>query len=98
MLFTKKTTATVLAGFSRTLADLQEVEREHTAEAETRRIEAEQAQAAHQTALSEAAAARTVAGRIEALLATSGLAADDEGIGLAVDDGIGGAAPLRAVA
>lgn len=88
-MFTKKTTATVLAGFNRTLADLQTVEREHTAEAEHKRIEAEQAQAAHQAALSEAAAARTVAGRIEALLATSGLA-DGEGIGAPE--------PLRAVA
>ena len=89
-MFAKKTTASILAGFNRTLNDLRAVEQEHAAEAENKRIEAEQAQAAHQAALTAAAAARTVAGRIEALLATSGLAADD--------DGIGGAAPLRSVA
>ena len=86
MLFQKKTTATVLANFQRTLDDLCEVEQDHLDEAEQHRIAIEQAQTAHEAATKEAAAARIVAGCIQALLQTSDL-----------DEGIGGAAPLRAV-
>jgi hypothetical protein len=80
--FGKKTTATVLASFNQTLADLQQVEQEHAIEAEAKRVEADQALAASLAAAEEAKAARTVAGRIQALLNTEGIA-----------DGIGGAAP-----
>jgi hypothetical protein len=67
---TKKTTASVMAGFHQMLADLREVEQEHQQEAEQHRVEAEQIAAKHEAAKSEAAAARTVAGRLESLLST----------------------------
>lgn len=70
-MFTKKTTASVLATFQRTLDELRGVEQAHTAEAEQHRIQAEHSAAAHQAATDEAAAARTVAGKIEALLQTT---------------------------
>lgn len=70
-MFAKKTTATVLASFQRTLEELRGVEQSHTAEAEQHRVQVQQSQAAHDAATAEASAARTVAARIEALLNTT---------------------------
>jgi hypothetical protein len=82
---TKKTTASVMASFQQTLNDLEQVHREHSEEAEQHRIAAEESAAAHAAALNEANNARSVAGRIKALLGT------DEGIGLALNASVGGA-------
>ena len=67
-LFGKKTTASVMASFNKTLSDLREVEASHKKEAEDREIEIAQKQAERAAALSEAQSASAVASRLEALI------------------------------
>lgn len=98
-MFFKKTTASVLAGFHRVLADLREVEQNHSIEAEGHRLAAEASKIAHEAATIEAAAARSVAGRIEALLGGDEfkpvldniVKADGYSVDAVLNEGIGGA-------
>lgn len=64
----KKTTATVMSQFSKTLDDLRAVKATHDKAAEEAAIEAQQAQAAHAAARDEAAAASAAAERLESLI------------------------------
>lgn len=72
----KKTTSSVMAQFNKTLADLRAVEKEHKKKAEEAAIEALQAQTALCAAKDEAAAAASVAKRLESLIGTSIAEAD----------------------
>lgn len=67
----KKTTASVMSQFNKTLSDLRAVELEHKKKAEEAAVEALQAQAALSAAKDEAAAAASVAKRLESLIGSA---------------------------
>ena len=64
----RKTVASVLAAFSRTLDDLKAVERMNEAEASRQAQIVLEANAAHEAAIKEAALAREVAGKLTNLV------------------------------
>lgn len=64
----RKTVSGVIAAFSQTLRDLKEVEVAHEAEATKQAQTILEAQAAHDAAINEAAAARDISKKLEALL------------------------------
>lgn len=71
MFGTKKTVASVMIAFTKTIADLELVEREQRAEAERQAQIAEEARAAKLAADAEAADARTIADKLSALVGTT---------------------------
>lgn len=64
----RKTVSGVIAAFSQTLRDLKEVEATHEAEASKQAQAILEAQVAHDAAINEAAAARDISKKLEALL------------------------------
>ncbi len=64
----KKTVDGVMTVFNKTLADLQQVHRQHSEEAERKTQEALEAQAAAQAATDEARRAAAVSNRLTALI------------------------------
>ena len=64
----RKTVSGVVAAFSKTLSDLREVEAAHEAEATKQAQNIIEAQAAHDVAISEAAAARDISKKLGELL------------------------------
>ena len=74
MITGKKTVASVMAGFLKTLDDLRAVAAASTKEADDKSVEMAQAEAARNSALSEATSANKIAARIEALIGGDDLA------------------------
>lgn len=67
---TKKTVASVMSAFSKTIADLEQVEIEHRREADRQEQIAHEARAAQIAAANEAASARTISNKLLTLVST----------------------------